>query len=152
MTARFLTRFLRDLVLVLAATFALISLAVRFVAAPWVVQGASMDPTLKEGDRVLVDLWSYRRRAPLEHEVVLVEGPNGVPMVKRVDAGPLPRRDAPFQSPIRANEGDEDWFEVLGDNPGQSTDSRAFGPVPRSCFRGRVMLRYWPLDRAGPIE
>jgi signal peptidase I len=149
---RLVLRFLRDLVVVLAVTFVLISLTVRFVAAPWVIDGASMEPTLQHGDRVLIDLWTYGRRAPVRGEVVVVEGPDQRPLVKRVALGPLPRKEAPFLSPFRATEGTEDWFEVLGDNPAQSTDSRAFGPVPRHRFRGRVPLRYWPLGRAGPIE
>jgi hypothetical protein len=73
-------------------------------------------------------------------------------MVKRVVAGPLPRKEVPFLSPFRTSEATEDWFEVLGDNARNSSDSRNFGPVPRGCFRGRVVFRYWPPGRAGPIE
>lgn len=152
MTPRQVVRFLRDLVLVLGVTFVLISLAIRFVAAPWVVEGASMEPTLFAGDRVLIDVWSYRQRLPVPGEVVLVDGPDERPIVKRIAAGPLPRKEAPFLSPFRATEATEDWFEVKGDNSERSTDSRSFGPVPRNRFRGRVLFRYWPVGRAGPIE
>jgi signal peptidase I len=34
---------------------------------------------------------------------------------------------------------------VLGDNRGNSADSRIFGPVPRSTVVGRAILRVWPL-------
>jgi type IV secretory pathway protease TraF len=37
-----------------------------------------------------------------------------------------------------------DSMTVLGDNPARSTDSRAFGPVPRSSVRGVVRAVYWP--------
>ena len=152
MNPRSLGRFVRDLTLVLILTFALISLTIKFLAAPWVVRGASMSPTLRDGDRVIIDFWSYRRRAPLPGEVALIDGPGGHPMVKRVESGPIPRSEAPFLSPFRAAESAEDWFEVRGDNPEHSSDSRNFGPVPRNRFQGRILFRYWPLRRAGSIE
>jgi hypothetical protein len=45
----------------------------------------------------------------------------------------------------------EPVFWVEGDRGDLSADSRLFGPVPRSRFRGRVLFRYWPLSGAGPI-
>lgn len=38
---------------------------------------------------------------------------------------------------------DHVWLE--GDNKGQSTDSRDYGPVPMCLVRGRVWIRFWPL-------
>jgi len=37
---------------------------------------------------------------------------------------------------------------VMGDNRGNSSDSRIFGPVPRSMVVGRAFTRVWPLDHA----
>lgn len=37
---------------------------------------------------------------------------------------------------------------VLGDNPAQSDDSRAFGPVPVESVIGRATFVVWPLTRA----
>jgi signal peptidase I len=34
---------------------------------------------------------------------------------------------------------------VMGDNRGNSSDSRVFGPVPRSTVVGRAFVRVWPL-------
>lgn len=37
-------------------------------------------------------------------------------------------------------------YFVLGDNRGNSNDSRSFGPVTLDEILGRVWLRYWPLN------
>ena len=53
--------------------------------------------------------------------------------------------DAPsVYGPIKL---ETDSYFVLGDNRGNSNDSRAFGPVHRDVIRGRVWVRYWPLTR-----
>lgn len=36
-----------------------------------------------------------------------------------------------------------------GDNALMSTDSRSFGPVPQGLVQIRLVLRIWPLSRAG---
>jgi signal peptidase I len=38
-------------------------------------------------------------------------------------------------------------YFMLGDNRGDSCDSRAWGSVPRSSLIGPVMFTYWPLPR-----
>jgi len=125
-------------------------LVTRFVAVPWSVSGVSMSPTLEPGDRVIVDLWSYRSRGPRPGEIALFGGPGGLPMVKRISA--LPPAGAPRQPAIPPLGSDEERWFVVGDNSGVSEDSRSFGPVPRHRFRGRVVYRYWPPSRAGAIR
>jgi signal peptidase I len=41
-----------------------------------------------------------------------------------------------------------DYF-MMGDNRGDSADSRIIGPVPGKLFIGRVFVRVWPLSRLG---
>jgi signal peptidase I len=137
---------------VLAGAAVAILLATRFVVIPWQVEGASMEPALFDGDRVLVDLVSYRHRDPRAGEVVLLAGVSGEDLVKRIAPEPYPGRDPyppPSMVPASALERS---FVVLGDNADRSRDSRQFGRAPRHGIRGRVFWRYWPLSRMGPIE
>jgi signal peptidase I len=47
---------------------------------------------------------------------------------------------------------DGDAVVVHGDNADASTDSRTFGPVPRSSILGRAVYRYAPAGRAGRLR
>lgn len=38
-------------------------------------------------------------------------------------------------------------YWLLGDNPGQSTDSRHYGAVSRGRVKGRVVWKFWPWGR-----
>jgi nickel-type superoxide dismutase maturation protease len=90
-----------------------------------------MRPTLAAGDRLLVLRWV----PPRVGRLVTLADPRqpGRTIVKRV-AGVSTA-----------------GVEVVGDDPSASTDSRAFGPVPRSSIRGRVVFRYWPEARRGRL-
>jgi signal peptidase I len=97
----------------------------RFVAGVWIVAGQSMHPTLRPGEWVVVDRWTLRHRPPRRGELVLLRLPGdpGGPAVKRVSSV------AP----------DGATFEVLGDNPERSRDSREFGAVGREALVGRLV-------------
>jgi len=127
----------------MAVSLVLLAVAVvlgtEFVAVPWLVAGPSMEPTLRTGDRVLVDRWTFRHRAARPGDVVLLEGPGDVAMVKRISARPDGRAD-----PERV------W--VVGDNAGASVDSRQLGALPADRLRGRVVWCYWPPSRMGPVR
>jgi len=96
------------------------------------VQGASMLPTLRAGDRLLAVRWPVR--APLRVGwLVTVPDPrvSERALVKRV--GGIGRG----------------WVSVAGDNAAASTDSRVFGPLPRRSVQAVAVYRYHPATRTG---
>jgi nickel-type superoxide dismutase maturation protease len=98
--------------------------------ARYVVDGPSMEPAYRAGDRVVVNKLAYRRAAPREGEVVVLRDPlrRRRFLIKRIarvlDDGAAPR------------------YMVLGDNAAESRDSRLFGPVGRELIVGRAWFRY----------
>ena len=94
--------------------------AVRWGMA--VVRGRSMQPTLRDGDRLLV---AHGAR-PRPGHVAVVRFADGVVAVKRLD-----RLDA------------EGWW-VSRDNPAEGRDSWTAGPVAPHDVLAVVLLRLWP--------
>lgn len=104
--------------------------AVSLVMRRYEVVGRSMEPTLLQGDRLLV---VKSPRPPTGGIVVLHHAGVGEDMVKR-----LVRRS---RSGV--------W--VQGDNSEYSTDSRQFGWLPRDSVVGWAIYRYYPPERAGNL-
>lgn len=46
----------------------------------------------------------------------------------------------------------ENCVFVMGDNRPHSTDSRCFGCVPMEKIEGKVVFRFWPLNRFGSVD
>lgn len=53
-----------------------------------------------------------------------------------------------FPTPIKIPPGH--WF-MMGDNRGNSEDSRFWGPIPTSWIIGEAFATYWPPDKIGGI-
>jgi len=43
------------------------------------------------------------------------------------------------------------YFFMMGDNRGESDDSRYWGPVPKAWIIGEAFATYWPPDRIGTL-
>ena len=137
----------------------------------FIVRGVSMSPTLRDGDLLLV---TRSPSAPKKGSVVLLNmrQANGSQFqVKRIVGLPGERivfddgmlqidgvhHPEPYLGGMPASVGlerltcdvGEDEYYVLGDNRAHSTDSRRYGPVPRSEIVGVVRARLWPLVRWG---
>jgi nickel-type superoxide dismutase maturation protease len=88
----------------------------------YICEGPSMNPTLKDGEVVLVD-----READIEvGDIVVAKHPieQISEVVKRVS---------------RINE--RGHYFLIGDNPDDSTDSRHYGAVTREYIKGKVVAR-----------
>jgi signal peptidase I len=114
------------------------SVAVRLAVGIGVVAGLSMWPSLAPGDIVVY----VRGLEVREGTIVIVDLPDHGLIVKRVAAAGG-RSLAGFE-PVP-----EGSCFLVGDNRGDSYDSRFFGPVPQRLVVGRVVL-VWP-HRSGSV-
>jgi signal peptidase I len=129
-----------------------------------------MQPTLVEGNRILVSRLAYTLGSPQRGEVVIFDPPitpaSSTPYIKRVIGLAGEQLDiADGKVSINGNELLEPYAKgetratrwahlqipsgavfLMGDNRENSYDSRSFGPVSTSALQGRVILRYWPLN------
>ncbi len=157
----------RELLQVIAPALILAFVVHLFLAQATVVYGQSMEPNLVQFQRLIIDKISYRFQAPQRNDIVVLDLPGIEEMlVKRIvglpgevvalkdcqvwiDGQPLAEpfaHDLAFQEMAPIQLGPMEYF-VLGDNRGNSNDSRSFGPISRKLIVGRVWLRYWPLDQ-----
>jgi signal peptidase I len=154
-----------------------IAIVVRaFLFEPFYIPSESMVPTLEVGDRVLVNRLSYRLHDVNRGDIVVFEAPpeERTPeirdFVKRViglpgDTIEVRENDGVYINGQRLEEPylrpgtplkdfgpvtvGPDMLFVMGDNRGESKDSREFGAIPESSVVGRVFIRYFPLGRFG---
>jgi len=163
-------------IVVVATTLALI---VKFaVISSFVIPSGSMHPTLKEGDRVLVNRLSYDAHDIHRGDVIVFSRPPNAPggpdapddLIKRViglpgetiqtadDAilidgrrliEPYLTRGAPSQGIDEPILIPKDHIWVMGDNRTNSADSRVFGPLDVHLILGRAFSRIWPPGRLG---
>lgn len=155
--------------------FALALFIITFVVQSFIVTGPSMEPTLHNGERLLVNKFIYRFSAPKQGDIVVFH-PVARPRedyIKRVIAVPgqsvevregkvwvdgealaepyLTQPTYGQYGPVRIPQG---RIFVLGDNRGNSQDSRhpEVGLVSINSVIGKAAIRYWPLSRFGLVS
>jgi signal peptidase I len=201
------TSTIAELVVIVAVALGLALGIQAFIIKPYRIPSGSMEPTLIEAQRVLVNRVGMDFSEPHVGGIYVFHPPEGaeqeqcgptshtvtpggpacsapvpekanVNFIKRIVAGPgdeiyikeghvflkaagtsrfAAEKDSyikacggspecNFPTPIKIAAGH--WF-MMGDNRGDSDDSRYWGPVPTGWIIGQAIATYWPPDRIG---
>jgi signal peptidase I len=162
-----------EYLVILLVSFALVFGFVRpFVMEAFWIPSGSMIPTLEVGDRVLVNKFIYRFTDPERGDIIVFESVDRTneDLIKRVvglpgdkiavrsgklyvngepQKEPYTNKKLPDRSFYAKTTVPKDHVFVMGDNRGNSADSRVFGPLPEKNIEGEAFLRFWPPDRIG---
>ena len=146
-----------------------------FIAQPFVVSGASMDPAFETGEYLIVDQVSYKFDEPERKAVIIFKYPRDPSkyFIKRIIGLPgetveihgttvtIKNSEYPDgfnleekyiapknkkQENIVATLKSGEYF-VMGDNRLGSSDSRMWGPISEDSIIGRPFVRLLPLSR-----
>lgn len=152
-----------------------------FIARPFQVTGASMDPTYKNGEYVLTNLIGMRLGEPMHGDVIVFKSPidDEKDFIKRVIGVPGDRvslhdgfvyrngtrlDESAYLGPdVRTYGGafvqenteilvPQGQYFVLGDNRPFSSDSREWGFLKRDAVIGSSLFVYWPPQNARLIQ
>lgn len=163
----------------LALVFAVMLMIFTFIARPATVDGESMLPTLRHGERLIISNLFYE---PTRGDIVVLGGEadheEGKNLIKRIIATGGETVDIDFEAgkvfingeelsepyiledthleegtqfPLTVPEGE---IFVMGDNRNGSRDSRSdtVGTIREEYIVGRVLFRFYPFDRFGKIS
>ncbi|HLX25572.1 MAG TPA: signal peptidase I [Candidatus Cybelea sp.] len=146
-------------------------IAAFFVRLPQ-VSGLSMEPHIRSGEYVMINTFAYRIGAPKRGDIVAFrhDGDARAIFIKRVVGVPGDRvsirrgqvylNGASLAEPYVVHGDDRTFAQitvparcvyVLGDNRGESEDSRSFGPVEDDRLIGRAVAGIWPPHMLGGL-
>ena len=160
----------REYTVLIGTSLLMVFLVRTFIAQPFVVNGASMEPTFHTNEYLIVDQLSYEIGSPKRGEVIIFKYPL-IPsryFIKRVIALPeetikitgtkveikRPGEDTftVLEEPYIEFEKEsfvemtlkKDEYFVMGDNRMASLDSRSWGPLNESFVVGKAFVRLFP--------
>lgn len=166
-----------EIILYFALVACITFLIIHFVGQHTVVNGVSMQPTLSDGDNLIVDKLSYRFHDPDRFDIIVFPQEDGRYFIKRIIG--LPGENVRIDEdgfiyingeklqesygkevmldPGLAKDGIQlgaDEYFVLGDNRNDSMDSRMaeVGPIAGERIIGRAWLRIYPFDQIGFLK
>lgn len=160
--------------------FTVIALAIvipvrTYIAQPFIVSGASMDPTFETGEYLIVDELTYRFEKPERGQVIIFKFPRNTKtyFIKRIIGLPGETVDVrqgkvrilndqypegivleePYVSATHSVRDsftvtlDANEYFVMGDNRAESSDSRSWGPLEEKFIVGRPIIRLLPVNK-----
>ena len=157
------------LYVIIICAFAFVVL--RYVGQRTVVRGHSMDPTLNDGENLIMDKFTYHFSDPERYDIVICRYPGrgDTNFVKRVVGLPgdtVELRDGYLyingekqEEPYINDEYRSGWLNefsaytvpegeyfVMGDHRNNSNDSRSIGPIGRDYIIGHVRTVVFPFN------
>ncbi|OPY58190.1 MAG: Signal peptidase I T [Pelotomaculum sp. PtaU1.Bin035] len=153
----------------------LLAVVIRlFVLEPFYIPSGSMEPTLKEHDRIIVSKLNYYFQEPKRGDIVVFKYPLDPKrnFVKRliavggetvaiknsrlyINGQPVPENYLPQGlrfADYGPKEVPEGSYFMMGDNRNNSDDSRVWGFLPKNLIVGKAVVIYWPPGRAGTVR
>ena len=145
-----------------------------FVFSPVKVNGNSMVPTLNDGDYMILNEIGYRMNGLKRFDIV-VANINGEMLIKRVIGLPGEKVEYAYNklyvngenvienfkhddtddfsfSELDAEVVPENHYFLVGDNRGNSKDSRIIGFVPANKIMGKANFVIFPFNKIGTVQ
>lgn len=175
-------KFMREMISTLLYILMVLGVAwllVHFVGQRTEVDGGSMEPTLSDGDQLIVDKLSYRLHEPERFDIIVFPFQHKEYYIKRIIGLPgetvqidekgniyidgkileesygreiiQEGRRGLAAKPVKLG---EDEYFVMGDNRNNSRDSRVkeVGNIKRKDIIGKVWLRIWPMSKISVLK
>jgi len=121
---------------------AILFFVINTLTGRYQVHGQSMEPSLHDGQYLIASKVVYWLRSPERGDVIVLDPPN--------EQSEIPYISAPPGYTGNWIVTEEQYF-VLGDNRNNSSDSHAWGLLPREQILGKAIFSYWPPETWGVI-
>lgn len=167
-----------DIIKFLAPIIVIVFIVRTYIAQPFIVDGESMSPNFHTGHYLIIDELSYRFREPKRGDVIVLRYPlqESRFFLKRIIGLPGDRVTIKNGKVYIANDANPDGYVLnesyqdqttfpagqfkdvvladdeyfaMGDNRAGSSDSRAWGILPRKDIVGHALFRLFPLKQIG---